>query len=255
MASSKGVVVIKIGGRDIDDALRMERLAAVLGTMRDRHDLILVHGGGPTIGRWQQRVGISPLFVAGLRVTDGPSLEVAEMCLSGLINKRLVARLVNADLPALGLSGVDSGLIRVEKLEHPEGDLGLVGRAVSVDTKLVRALLADGLILVISPISLGLDGRTYNVNADHAALALAEALLANALIFVSDVPGVLIDGVTVVSDLDTARAEELIRAEQIRGGMIPKVRSALGAVRAGVGHVRIADLDGLESKRGTIIRL
>ena len=255
MVPSRDVVVIKVGGREIDDAANVERIASVLATMRKRYDLILVHGGGPAIGQWQQRVGISPRFVGGLRVTDEPSLEVAEMCLSGPINKRLVARLVNAGLPALGLSGVDGGLIRVKKLQHPGGDLGLVGKAVQVNIELLRALLAQDLILVVSPISLGLDGRTYNVNADHAALALAEALRVSALIFVSDVPGVLMDGDTVVAELDSARAEEMICAGHIRGGMIPKVTSALDAIRGGVGHVRIADLNGLESRQGTVIRL
>ena len=255
MAQSKEVIVVKISGKKLDDPASVERLVSVLAAMHGQYALILVHGGGPTIGRWQRKAGLAPRFVGGLRVTDEPSMEVAEMCLSGLINKRLVARLVHAGLPALGLSGVDGGLIRVKRLMCPEGDLGLVGQVVEVNAELLRVLLTKGLILVLSPISLGLDGRTYNVNADHVALAVAEALRANTLVFVSDVPGVLVDAGTLVAELDPARAEEMIRTGQIRDGMIPKVKSALDAVRGGVGHVRIADLDGLENHRGTVIRL
>jgi len=254
MTRSKDVVVIKVGGRELEDPAYVERLASVLAIVRDRCIPILVHGGGPIIGRWQRKAGISPRFVGGLRVTDEPSLKVAEMCLSGLINKRLVARLLHAGLPALGLSGVDGGLIRAERLVSSEGDLGLVGRAAEVSTELLRGLLALDLLLVISPISLGFNGRTYNVNADHAALAVAEALSAKELVFVTDVAGVLADGGTLVRELSAARAEEMIRTGQIRGGMIPKVTSALEAIRAGVGHVRITNLNGLADEGGTIIR-
>ncbi len=187
-----------------------------------------------------------------MRVTDDESLKVAEMVLSGLVNKRLVARLVAADVPAVGLSGVDWGLIRVEKMTHPAGDLGWVGRIVEVYPGGLQTLIEQGVVPVVSPISLGLDGRTYNVNADHAALAVAVALQAEALVFVSNVPGVLIEG-QLAPRLTVDEVEPLIEEGKIHGGMVPKVRSALEAVAGGVQEVRITDLDGLRRGSGTVV--
>jgi acetylglutamate kinase len=210
--------------------------------------VVIVHGGGKGIGRLQKRLGLEPRFIEGLRVTDAPSLEAAQMVLSGQVNKRLVARLVSAGVPAVGLSGVDGGLLRVEKLHHPAGDLGLVGHIVKVNTE----LLGQGLVPVISPISLGLDGQTYNVNADHAALAVAQAMNAASVIFLTNVPGVLREG-QVISHIGLSQAEALITEGIIAGGMIPKARSALEAVAAGVGQAVITDLAGLQAGTGTVI--
>jgi len=245
---SDDVLVLKIGGNQIDEPEFLTALAETIAGLPARR--VIVHGGGKEIGQLQMDLGIPFQVVAGLRVTSDATLRVAEMVLSGLINKRVVAALVNAGVPAIGLSGVDLGLLRVEKLEHPAGDLGWVGRVVQVNVDGLRGLLAQGLTPVLSPISLGRDGHTYNVNADHAAEAVACALQATALVFVSNVPGVLVDG-RVASRLTAHEAEALIADGIIAGGMVPKVQAALEAVAAGVPEARIADLEGLKSGRGT----
>lgn len=245
-------LVIKVGGNELDNLDFMEGFVAAVAALQDQ-GVVIVHGGGKGIGRLQKQLGLEPCFVEGLRVTDAPSLEVAQMVLSGQVNKRLVARLVAGGVPAMGLSGVDGGLLRVEKLHHPSGDLGLVGRIVAVNTGLLAGLLGQSLVPVISPISLGLDGQTYNVNADHAALAVAQAMRAKTAVFVTNVPGVLSDS-QVIPSIVAHQAETLIGQGVIAGGMIPKVRSALEAVAGGVGQAVITNLEGLQAGSGTVIR-
>jgi acetylglutamate kinase len=187
-------IVLKIGGSELDREGFIDGLIETLRGLWDRYAVVLVHGGGKAIARLQERLCLEPRFVEGLRVTDDESLDVAEMVLSGLVNKRLVGRLVAAGIPAMGLSGVDNGLFRVVKMKQIGSemhDLGWVGDIQETHVAPVEALLALGITPVVSPISLGLDGHTYNVNADHAAAALACALGAAELAFVSNVPGVL----------------------------------------------------------------
>ena len=156
---------------------------------------VIVHGGGKTIAHYQEQLGLTPHFVDGLRVTDEASMDVAEMVLSGLANKRIVRALVDADIRAAGVSGVDDGTIYVEKMWHPLGDLGRVGEIKDVDLHLLNTLLSGGIVPVVSPISFGaLDALSYNVNADHAATAIAAKLGAVRLVFVSNVPGILVAG-------------------------------------------------------------
>ena len=164
----------------------------------------------------------------------------------------LVIHPVAEGLSAVGLSGVDGGLLRVVKMEHGTHDLGWVGDVVETHPVSLELLLDDGVTPIVSPISLGLDGHTYNVNADHAAAALACALGAEELVFVSNVPGVL-DGADgeCIPVLDADDVESLIAAGTIHSGMVPKVRSALEALDAGVPRVRITDLDGLRADGGT----
>lgn len=238
-------VVIKVGGNELDDASFVERLISVLVSLSDPKP-VLVHGGGKEIAALQKQLGLVPTFVEGLRVTDADSLRVAEMVLSGSVNKRLVARLVTAGAKAVGLSGVDLGMIRVEKMQHPAGDLGLVGAVKEANAEPLLALLAAGMLPVISPISLGLDGQTYNVNADHAALIVARSLGARSLLLVTNVRGVMANG-AVLPRLGAAEAQALIADGTISGGMVPKVRSALDAVQAGVPEAIITDVAGLES--------
>lgn len=249
---AQGRLVVKIGGGQVDDPRFLEGLVGVIRDMADRQ-MLIVHGGGKEIATWQGRLGLEPCFVEGLRVTDAQSLQVAEMVLSGLINKRLVAWLVAGGVLAVGLSGVDGGLIRVEQMSHPAGDLGFVGRVVEVNPALLEVLLGQDLLPVISPISLGPDGQPYNVNADHAAWAIARAVTAESLVFVSDVPGILMEG-SPLAHLDADQIEPLIHAGVIRGGMVPKVRSASAALAGGVPTVCITNLEGLRSGRGTVIK-
>lgn len=244
--------VIKIGGNEMNApgflpelARQISLIAAATGPV------IIVHGGGQDIAALQSRLGLEPVKVDGLRVTDAESLAVAQMVLSGHTNKAIVKALLAAGLDAVGLSGVDGGLLRCRKKTHPSVDLGLVGEIVAVRTSLLRCLMDHGTIPVISPISLGEDGGTYNVNADEAAGAIAAALPARTLDFVSNVPGVL-NGRGLLPFLTPVRAEALIQNGAVSGGMIPKVRTALDAVDRGVPAVRIVDLAGLSANGGTV---
>ncbi|HIC88405.1 MAG TPA: acetylglutamate kinase, partial [Anaerolineae bacterium] len=252
-AKSGNITVLKVGGNELDRPEFLTDLAnAVTKLQTAGYWSVIVHGGGREIATWQKRLGLSPRFIEGLRVTDEESLAVAEMVLSGRMNKRLVVTLVNHGVPAVGLSGVDSGLIRVRRMQHPAGDLGWVGEIVSVAPAPVHTLLLAGIVPVVSPISLGDDGHTYNVNADHAAQALAVALHASRLVFISNVPGVLVSG-RPVHTLTVSQAGAWIAEGIITGGMIPKVRSAIAAVEAGVSQAVITNLDGLLQNSGTIV--
>lgn len=245
-------IVLKVGGNELDDPSFVEGLVAAIRSLWKGQGVAVVHGGGKAIARLQERLCLTPRFVEGLRVTDDESLDVAEMVLSGWVNKRLVGRLVTEQVPAVGLSGVDNGLFRVAKIPHQEYDLGWVGKIVETQTAEISLLLEEGITPVISPISLGMDGHTYNVNADHAAAALSCALVAGELAFVSNVPGVLPEsGGECIPLLDDIQVESLIQEGTISGGMVPKVRSALYALNAGVPRVRITNLAGLCSDGGT----
>ena len=246
--------VIKIGGAELDSESFLQNLvAAVQELRRGGEDVVVVHGGGKTIAHYQQALGLKPEFLDGLRVTTAESLDVVEMVMSGLLNKRLVRHLIAAGQPACGISGVDDGTVQVTKMVHPQGDLGQVGEVAEVNSRLLRLLLARGYVPVVSPISLGqTDGRSYNVNADHAATGIAVALTATRLVFLTDVPGVKIAGRTVRA-LTAAQVEEWIAEGLIQGGMIPKVRSALQAVEQGVVKAVITNLAGLAPGHGTSV--
>jgi len=246
------VTLVKVGGAELKEGPGLDSLVGALVQMAKRGRLIVVHGGGSEIADLQKRLGITPQFVEGLRVTDEESLRVAEMVLSGLVNKRLVGRLVMAGVRAIGLSGVDAGLLRGDRLRHPAGDLGRVGEIQQVAADCLHTLMEQGFTPVISPITLGQDGGPLNVNADHAALAIAGAVRPAEAFFLTDVPGVKLEG-QVLDSLDARRAEEMIQSQQITGGMIPKVRSALQAIAAGAGRVRITNLEGLVQDAGTAI--
>ena len=242
--------LLKIGGSELRDGPVLDELVTTLVALVAQGPLIVVHGGGADIADLQRRLNLEPKFVDGLRVTDDESMWVAEMVLSGAVNKRLTARLVTRGVRAIGLSGVDSGLLRAECLVHPKGDLGRVGEITHVEPGCLLDLLDHGFTPVVSPISLGMDGRPFNVNADHAALALAAALRVGEMVFLTDVPGVLRAG-AMLSTLRAAEALQLIDSGVISGGMIPKVKSALEAIAKGVGSVRITDLAGLGQGSGT----
>ena len=250
--SAPAPTVIKIGGAELDSESFLRELAATVQELRrGGESVVVVHGGGKTIAHYQQALGLKSEFLDGLRVTTAESLEVAEMVLSGLLNKRLARYLTAAGLSACGISGVDDGTVQVTKMAHPQGDLGQVGAVAKVNPPLLQLLLARGYVPVVSPISIGLtDGRSYNVNADHAAMGIAAALAALRLVFLTNVPGVKIAGRTVRA-LTATQIEEWIAEGFIQGGMIPKVRSALQAVEQGVAQAVITNLAGLTTGRGT----
>ncbi|MEM7536359.1 MAG: acetylglutamate kinase [Chloroflexota bacterium] len=249
---SRFITVIKVGGNELDDEAFLYGLTRSVQAIIDTgHFPVIVHGGGKTIASYQGKLGLEPRFVEGLRVTDEASMDVAEMVLSGLMNKRIVRALVNEDIRAAGISGVDNGTIYVEKMWHPLGDLGRVGDIQDVDTFLLKTLCDADIVPVVSPISFGaLDALSYNVNADHAATAIAAALQATKLIFVSNVPGILVAG-QVARAVTATQAEQWIEEEIIFGGMIPKVRSAINAVRSGVAQAVITNLAGVQEGGGT----
>ena len=244
--------VIKIGGNELSDPGFVTILASTIARMKGdtAEPVIIVHGGGRAIAGLQAQLGLEAVKVDGLRVTDLESLSVTQMVLSGHSNKIVVKALLAAGLDALGISGVDGAVLRCHKKQHPTVDLGYVGEIVQVRAELLQQLAAMGITTVLSPISLGLDGLTYNVNADEAATAVALSIGAKQLDFVSNVPGVLRDG-SVIPHLSSTETEQLIAAGTISGGMIPKVRAALEAVQLGVAQTRIVDLAGLAAAGGT----
>jgi len=251
-ADERYIVVLKVGGNELDDPTFLFGLTkAVQAVLAEGHFPVIVHGGGKAITELQERLGLAETRIEGLRVTDAASLDVAEMVLSGLINKRVVRALVGAGIRTAGISGVDDGTIYVEKMWHPLGDLGRVGEIQDVDDHLLRTLVAADIVPVVSPISFGaLDSLSYNVNADHAATAIAAKLGAIKLVFISNVPGILVAG-RVVRVVTARQAEEWIAEGIIFGGMVPKVRSAVEAVHNGIAQAVITNLAGVQDGTGT----
>jgi acetylglutamate kinase len=244
------MIIIKVSGSDLDDAAFSAQLAQRLVADAEAGlQPLLVHGGGKEINELLGTLKIENRFVDGLRVTDARTRDVALMVLSGLANKRMVAHVINAGGNAIGLSGVDGALLRVHKVDAA---LGFVGIPAQVNAGLLRGLFAQGVIPVVNPMSLGNDGEIYNVNADHAAGALAAALDAQLLTFVTNVPGVLDASKTLIPSLSATQTQHLIDSGVINGGMIPKVRTCLEALAGGVSSVRITNLDGLFSGGGTV---
>jgi len=243
-------VVFKVSGNDLDDPAFSRRLAELIAAQAHACARpILVHGGGKEITELLGALKIESRFMEGLRVTDGPTRDVALMVMSGLANKRMVAHLLAVGANAMGLSGVDANLLRVERIN---AELQFVGKPVSVNTALLQSLLAQGLVLVISPVSLDVNNEICNVNADHAAGAIADALDASLLTFITNVPGVLDANKVLLPTLSGAQTEALIADGTIHSGMIPKVRTCLEALAAGVTKVRITNLDGVASNSGTV---
>jgi acetylglutamate kinase len=244
--------VLKIGGNELNDPEFLPALAGwVAETTSGGESIIIVHGGGNDIAAIQSRLGLEPKKVDGLRVTDAHSLTIAQMVLSGHVNKQIVTALLVEDVDAVGLSGVDGRLLTASKKSHPTVNLGLVGEIIDVRAELLTSLSDHGVTAVVSPISIGKDNLIYNVNADEAASAIALALQADLLDFISNVPGVLNNG-QVVPQLNASQTEDLINQGIINGGMVPKVRGALTAVAKGVPRARIVNLAGLLQSGGTI---
>ena len=205
---------------------------------------VVVHGGGKDINKALERVGIEPQFKDGLRVTDEETMEVVQEVLVGKVNKSLVTELCLQGINAVGVCGKDSGFMKVKKATPNGLDLGLVGEVTEVDTTLINTLLDNDFVPVISTVGVDEEGNSYNVNADYAAVAVAGALNAEKLVFITDVAGVMRDvnnPNSVISTTNTAEINELIADGTIAGGMIPKVQCGLAGVNAGVKNVHILD--------------
>ena len=235
--SRKPLLVLKVGGGigGIEGALA--DLPAVLADQGYR--AALVHGGGPAVTRWMERLDLSVTFKNGLRVTDAATLEVATMVLRGAVNTSLVRALAARGVVAVGLSGVDGGLLRA--VPHADPDLGYVGTAGTVQRTLVDAVLDAGMVPVIAPLALDDQYQLRNVNADTVCGALAGALEASVTVFLTDVPGVLDGKGHLQPVLDAAKIATMIASGEIAGGMLPKVHACLDALRYGARAVWIAD--------------
>lgn len=244
-------VVVKVGGHEVDDRAWTARLAAAIaGAGRP---VVVVHGGGKEVSEVQRVLGAEPEWKDGLRVTTPEALRAVAMVLSGVVNKRLVGALLDAGADALGLSGEDGGLLQADFARG--GALGRTGEVTQVRAVLLRSLLAQGVVPVVSPVSRGPDGGALNVNADDAAAAVAAALGAAELLLVSNVPAVLDgEGTPIPALAGTAEVEALIESGVAAGGMAPKLRAAVRCVAAGVSQVRIGSLEMLaDATAGTRI--
>ena len=238
-------IVIKYGGNAmVNESLTHKILEDVTLLKYVGINPILVHGGGPEINAMLARVGVSSTFHNGLRITDDATMEIVQMVLAGKLNKNIAAEINMLGGKAIGLCGKDAELIRVEKkLPLPDGvDLGHVGNIVSINTKLLNALCEDEYIPVISSIGTDKQGQSYNINADTAAAAIATALKAEKLIYLTDIDGVRRDAndpTTLFPILTTDQAKALIEDGTISGGMIPKVTACVDAIEKGVRRVHI----------------
>lgn len=234
--------VIKISGAQLDDPAFLARFADLLLSLDV--PTVIVHGGGKEISELQKHFEVIPRYVGGLRVTDETSLSLVKMALLGAVNPRIVETLGAKGIQAQGISGLDRRLILARQMAHPDGDLGRVGEVVTVQADWLHELLAANVLPVIAPICLGEDGGAYNVNADHVAGAVAAALGAERLVFITNVSGVLHNG-QHLDQLTPTAAYELIKTGVITDGMIPKVETALDALSRGAAQVVITNLEGL----------
>lgn len=238
------IFVIKFGGNAmVDDQLAKQFAQDVVLMKHVGINPVIVHGGGPQIGAMLNRVGIESEFVDGLRVTTKETVEIAEMVLSGTINKSIVAAINDAGGDAVGLSGKDSHMVTAVKLNHddPAIDLGFVGEPGTVDSKVLHQCLNSNMIPVIAPIAADENGDTYNINADTMAGAIASALKARRFLLLTDVSGVLNSNGALLTDLNTNDIEKLTKNGVIKGGMLPKVETCLSATKSGVNAAVIID--------------
>jgi acetylglutamate kinase len=233
--------VIKYGGAAmVDDDLKETFAQDVTLLKKIGVKVAIVHGGGKEVTDIAGRLGITSRFVDGQRYTDAEMMEVVQMVLAGKTNKDIVVRINQHDGDAVGLCGIDANVLRVEKFQENGRDLGLVGKITGVNTDYLNLLLTNGIMPVIAPVGVDDRWQVYNINADLAAGALAAALQAEKLVYLSDVEGVMVDG-TLVHSMKEHEAEELIDSGVISNGMIPKIRSAFDALDANVNKVHMID--------------
>ena len=246
-ALDQKTVVIKFGGNAmVDEALKSSFAQDIVLLKQVGVNPVIVHGGGPQIGKLLEQIGKKSRFIEGMRVTDNETMDVVEMVLGGQVNKQIVSLINRHGGRAVGLTGKDGGMIRARKLklggsDIEANDLGQVGEVESIDPAVVAMLDHGDFIPVIAPIGVGADGSSYNINADLVAGELARVLDAEKLLLLTNTPGVLDPDGNLLTGLGTTETERLIADGIIHGGMLPKVRCALNAVKAGVRTSQIID--------------
>jgi acetylglutamate kinase len=238
--------VIKLGGRAQGDPALPDMLASAVRASGD--GLVVVHGGGDEVSALQRSLGNEPRFVGGRRVTTQEDMNVVRMVLSGSINKRLVRQLLDAGVPAVGISGEDGGILPALLLDG--GALGAVGEPLEANARALRALLGAGFVPVVSPLGRHAEtGEGLNINGDDAAAAIAAALGADELLLVADVPGVLDASGSPLAHIDADGIDDIIRSGTARGGMSAKLQAARRALAGGVSSVRIGDVSAVGNPR------
>ncbi|MDO5574972.1 MAG: acetylglutamate kinase [bacterium] len=241
---NRKVIVVKYGGSAMtDEELKKNVIKDVTLLKLVGFKPIVVHGGGKEISRWVGKVGMEPKFINGLRVTDDETMEIAEMVL-GKVNKSLVTMVQELGVKAVGISGKDGGLLTVEKKYSDGKDIGYVGEVTEVNTKILEDLLDHDFLPIVAPIGLDENFQTYNINADDAACAIAKAMHADKLAFLTDIEGVYQDPAdksTFISRLTVSEVDDLISKGYIGGGMLPKLNNCTDAIKSGVNRVHILD--------------
>lgn len=241
---NRKVIVVKYGGSAmVDENLKKRVIEDVTLLKLVGFKPIIVHGGGKEISRWVSKVGMEPKFINGLRVTDEPTMELAEMVL-GKVNKELVQMVESLGVRAIGLSGKDGGLLNVTKKYSNGEDIGYVGEIRKVNADILWDLLDKDFLPIVCPIGLDDSFHTYNINADDAACAIARAMNAEKLAFLTDIEGVYKDPndpSTLISELQISEAKEFIEKGYIGGGMLPKLNNCIDAIENGVSRVHILD--------------
>lgn len=241
---NRNIIVVKYGGSAmIDEALQKSVIQDVTLLKLVGFKPIIVHGGGKEISKWVGKVGKEAEFVNGLRVTDAETMEIAEMVLSK-VNKGLVQMMQKLGLKAVGISGKDGKLMTCTKKLPGGKDIGFVGEVTEVDRQLLDTLLENDFIPVIAPIGMGEDFETYNINADDAACAVARAIQAEKLVFLTDIEGVFVDPMdknTLISEMTVEEAERFIEKGVVGGGMLPKLTNCIDAIEHGVARVHVLD--------------
>ena len=241
---NRKIIVVKYGGSAMaDEELKKKVIADVVLLKLVGFKPIIVHGGGKEISRWVQKVGMKPQFINGLRVTDSETMELAEMVLNK-VNKELVCHVQELGVKGVGISGKDGGLLEVKKRYADDEDIGFVGEITSVNPKILFDMLEKDFLPIVCPIGLDDEFNTYNINADDAACAIAKAVGAEKLAFLTDIEGVYRDKddpSTLISEITVSEAKELIDSGYIGGGMLPKLGNCIDAVENGVSRVHILD--------------
>ena len=246
-ALDRKTVVIKFGGNAmVDEELKSSFAQDIVLLKQVGVNPVIVHGGGPQIGKLLEQIGKQSRFIEGMRVTDNETMDVVEMVLGGQVNKQIVALINRHGGKAVGLTGKDGNMIRARKMklhgdDSEANDLGQVGEVESIDPSVVAMLDGDDFIPVIAPIGVGEDGAAYNINADLVAGEMARVLGAEKLLLLTNTPGVLDPDGRLLTGLGAAQTEALIAEGVIHGGMLPKVRCALDAVGSGVRTAQIID--------------